>query len=363
MSAVAAPPPSIISSTSRLSSSALSLSRPSRLFYANDMDTQWCLNCNRHVEDERQLYCSSTCSGAANLSSPTFHAAATCLHSQSPIPSSSSGPQDRILAWRSGVPTGLAPPAGPRSRSSSRSLRAPVVRIPSPTSSSSSTTPGRPRPKLMQLATSPVSPSVSLSLSPLQARDKPVPPSPPRNISLSPCHLSARHNNSRRSSMTCTTALTSDDSIATPITPAVAIPIEPALKDPHKHSLWKQLRPWVGPASPTPRRPHVYGIDSHFPAVGANRKHTALFLDEELLDACDSKSNLPPSGLARSDDDDDDESVQSSGLAGWFAQHAEKQREEKAFATSSTRAAQAIYANRGRKLCRAEATASYYALR
>jgi hypothetical protein len=166
--------------------------------------------------------------------------------------------------------------------------------------------------------------------------------------------------------MTCTTTLTSDDSIATPATLAIAIPVEAAPANAYKLSLWKQVRSLVGQTSPTPRRPFALGVDGHFPAFrSGKREHTLVLLDEDLV--ADDIKGAKCFDKFEEDDErsaDGESSDYSCGLAGWFADRAAEQRrakEEQAAAAAARE--RAAYAKRGRKLKRTEAAASYYAVR
>ncbi|KAI0311050.1 hypothetical protein OF83DRAFT_1177956 [Amylostereum chailletii] len=367
------------------------------------MDTSWCLTCSCHLEGDQDVYCSDACYQHENSSSSSF-----CLPSSSRPPATHPSQwhgtgHDGIRAWANAVPAG--PPPSLRSRSSSPDCdRTPSPSARSRTSLSSSSS--SLRPKLLDIHHRPLPPSLSLSISstemhPSTSRPQSPLPSPPQPIITTPTQRT-RAFASQRSSLSCTTAptatTTESQSLATPVTPAMPIPSANPVKPHHspKKAIWRQVRGWVAPSSPTPtvhvHQPLVHGLDSNFTVFARTHKHPLALLDEDLLAA---------SGLAKGrderthDDDDDDDESRGEDLASWFLAKAHEQRagkemdKHKAWSKSKdsggvkksahagqqqqqptpagtrkpARADQTAYFKRGRPLERASAMAHYQAMR
>ncbi|VDB84839.1 unnamed protein product [Peniophora sp. CBMAI 1063] len=320
------------------------------------MDSDWCMACERRLPVGQDLYCSPACARADNcemIASPT-------TPTQSSMQAwANHSPENRIERWRSAVV-----PGAPGMHSDDE--RTPSPRPRRPTTSAHQQIPRRP--KLLTQASTPVaSTSLSFSSTPSDSRPLPSPVlSAPITIVNSPGRASPREHHTppvprphvRPSPASSSTALTSDDSLRTPVTPVYARP-EPAPTDAHRRSLWTQVKTWVGPSSA--KSPHA---SSPAYAPYNSRASPLLVSDEDLLstvemDACRNSFSVVP--MAADDDEPQDE-----GLAGWFASQMQQQKQAQQLPTPAqsvqrSAKASAAYAKRGRKLERAEARGHYFA--
>lgn len=301
-----------------------------------------------------ELYCSPECARADNcetVASPTTPTQSTMrawAHH---------APENRIERWRSAVVPG-AP-----------GVQSDDERTPSPRPRRSATASQQipRRPKLLTQASTPVaSTSLSYSSSPSDSRPLPSPVlSAPITIVNSPGRASPREQHTppvrrphvRPSPASSSTALTSDDSLRTPVTPVYAHRPEPAPTDAHRLSLWRQVKVWVGPTS---------AKSTSSPAFAPYRARASPLLvsDEDLLstveiDQCRNSFSVAP--LVVEDDEQEDD-----GLAGWFNTQIQQQKQSHQLPTPAqsvqrSAKASAAYAKRGRKLERAEARGHYFA--
>ncbi|KZV68998.1 hypothetical protein PENSPDRAFT_686810 [Peniophora sp. CONT] len=308
------------------------------------MDSEWCMGCDRHLPLDQDLYCSPECARADNcepVASPTTPTQSTMRAW------ADAAPESRIERWRSTVVPGAPVHATDDERTPSPRPRRPTTATPS----SSQLIPRRP--KLLTQASTPVaSTSLSYSSSPL--------PSPvlsaPITIVNSPGRTSPREHHTppparrphvRPSPASSSTALTSDDSLRTPVTPVYAHRPEPAPTDAHRLSLWRQVKTWTSAKSPQASSPAF--------APYRARASPLLVSDEDLLSTVEIEQCRNSFSVAPLYTEDDE--PQDDGLAGWFASQMKPQQLQVQVQAPSQRSAKvsAAYAKRGRKVDRAEA--------
>ncbi|KAF8498696.1 hypothetical protein F5888DRAFT_1824639 [Russula emetica] len=160
------------------------------------MDTQWCLTCNRHLENSDEVYCSSGCYNEDNPSTTPssifdYHDSPSI---QQPAPSSSLWPasnDEGILAWARNVSPGL--PSEERTLSHRRRASRPILLN-------------------TGMSTRPLAPALSVASSPVHAQPS-HPIQTPRSSERP--HPSLYHQSAGGFSTTTTSLAT--ESIATPV--------------------------------------------------------------------------------------------------------------------------------------------------
>lgn len=296
---------------------------------------------------DQELYCSAACRKADNCE-PLVASPTTPTQSSTMPAWAHASPENRIERWRSSVV-----PGAPGQDSDDERTPSPRPRRPTPASTSALQIVRRP--KLLTQASTPVA-STSLSYS---SGSRPLPSpvlsapitivnSVPRTPHRTPPVSSRPHV--RPSPASSSTALTSDDSLRTPVTPVYAHRPEPAPTDTHRLSLWRHVKTWVGPASA--KSPHA---SSPAYAPYSSRASPLLVSDEDLLSTVEIEQCRNSFSVAPLQTEDDE--PQDDGLAGWFASQMKPhqlQVQPPAQPQRSSKAS-AAYAKRGRKLERAEA--------
>jgi len=243
------------------------------------MDTQWCLTCNRYLENSNEVYCSSECYNDDNPYSTPSSMSILDYHDspsiQQPAPPLSliwpASDHEGILAWARNVSPGLPS----------------EERTPSPRRQAS-------RPILLNtgMSTRPLAPALSVASSPVHARPS-HPIQTPRSSERA--HPSLYHQSAGGFSTTTTSLAT--DSVATPVSGEDERVTSPAgAQRPSQSSmigvLAKHVRTWVGNSSsrqvPPPKRSHqdpvVAGVDPSPFAIARSRGSSSLYLpDEDVL--------------------------------------------------------------------------------
>jgi hypothetical protein len=247
------------------------------------MDTQWCLTCNRHLENSDEVYCSSECYNEDNPSTSQssildFH---DSISIQQPGPPClwPAGNDEGILAWARNVSPGL--PSEDRTPSPRRTTSRPVLLN-------------------TGMSTRPLAPALSVSSSPVLAQ----PSHPIQTPRSSERPNPSLYHQSAGGFSTTTTSLATD-SVATPISgedERVTSAAE-ALRPTQSHSsssmigaLAKQVRTWVGNSTsrqaPPPKRSHqdpaVVGVDPTPLSLARSRGTSSLYVtDEDILPSKD----------------------------------------------------------------------------
>ncbi|KAH9975876.1 hypothetical protein BGW80DRAFT_68507 [Lactifluus volemus] len=239
------------------------------------MDTQWCLTCNRHLENSDQVYCSSECYNEDNPS--TTPSSIMDYHDSSllsqPIPSLGLWPASNhqgILAWARNVPPGL--PSDERTPSPRRRTSRPVLLS-------------------TGMSSRPLAPALSVASSPVHAQPS-HPIQTPRSSERPPTSLYYQS----AGGLSTTTSLATE-SVATPISgedERITSPAQPPCATSVIGALAKHVRTWVGnPTSrqaPPPKRslqdPAVAGVDPTPLPLARSRGTSSLYVaDEDVLPA------------------------------------------------------------------------------